>query len=77
MIPLHLHTEYSGVSRQKKIPNHVYKLIIVGSFTATKTDIGVQVEFPDDLQSSRSAQEVSEVSVETELHAQRLNRENG
>ena len=58
---------------KKKIPNHVYKLIIVGSFTATKTDIGVQVEFPDDLQSSRSAQEVSEVSVETELHAQRLN----
>ena len=37
---------------------------------ATKTDIGIQVEFPDDLQASRSAQEDSEVSVETELDAQ-------
>lgn len=36
----------------------------------TKTDIGVQVEFPDDLQASRSAQEDSEVSVETKLDAQ-------
>lgn len=36
---------------------------------ATKTEIGVQVEFPDDLQASRSAQEDNEVSVETELDA--------
>lgn len=38
--------------------------------SVTKTDIGVQVEFPDDLQASRSAQEDSEVSVETKLDAQ-------
>ena len=36
---------------------------------ATKTDIGVQVEFPDDLHASRSAQEDNEVSAETELDA--------
>ena len=38
---------------------------------ATKTDIGIQVEFPDDLQASRTeAQEDGEVTVETELDAQ-------
>jgi len=38
---------------------------------APKTDIGIQVEFPDDLQASRTeAQEDGEVSVETELDAQ-------
>ena len=38
---------------------------------ATKTDIGKQVEFPDDLQASRNeAQEDGEVSVETELDVQ-------
>ena len=38
---------------------------------ATKTDIGIQVEFPDALQASRTgAQEDGEVTVETELDAQ-------
>lgn len=38
---------------------------------ATKTDIGIQVEFPDALQASRTeAQEDGEITVETELDAQ-------
>ena len=38
---------------------------------ATKTDTGIQVEFPDDLQASRTeAQEDGEVTVEPELDAQ-------